>query len=81
MVKNDLNMFLKSRDFHRKIGKAWKKGYLLYGPPTANRPLLVVEDIDCSIELHDRAEGGSTVSNRHKVSIWSIDLKCEGFFF
>ncbi|MFS8027317.1 putative ATPase, AAA-type, core, P-loop containing nucleoside triphosphate hydrolase [Helianthus anomalus] len=119
MVKNDLDMFLESRDFYRKIGKAWKRGYLLYGPPgtgkssmiaaianylkfdvydleltavqsnselrrlllaTANRSLLVVEDIDCSIELHDRAEEGS-VSNRHKVSIWSTDLKCEFFFF
>ncbi|KAJ0837388.1 putative AAA+ ATPase domain, ATPase, AAA-type, core, AAA-type ATPase domain-containing protein [Helianthus annuus] len=107
MVKNDLDMFLESRDFYRKIGKAWKRGYLLYGPPgtgkssmiaaianylkfdvydleltavqsnselrrlllaTANRSLLVVEDIDCSIELHDRAEEGS-VSNRHKVTL------------
>ncbi|MFS7953527.1 hypothetical protein Hanom_Chr07g00619731 [Helianthus anomalus] len=28
MVKNDLDMFLESRDFYRKIGKAWKRGYL-----------------------------------------------------
>ncbi|KAJ0796061.1 hypothetical protein HanPI659440_Chr04g0157801 [Helianthus annuus] len=34
MVKNDLDMFPESRDFYRKIGKAWKRGYLLYGPPT-----------------------------------------------
>ncbi|XP_011088431.1 AAA-ATPase At3g50940-like [Sesamum indicum] len=93
MIMDDLDMFVRRRDFYRKVGKAWKRGYLLYGPPgtgkssliaamanylnfdvydleltdihtnsdlrkllinTANRSILVVEDIDCSIEIDDR---------------------------
>ncbi|KAI3808427.1 hypothetical protein L1987_24378 [Smallanthus sonchifolius] len=98
MVMKDLDRFLERREYYRKVGKAWKRGYLLYGPPgtgkssliaamanylnfgiydleltdirsnselrrllvaTANRSILVVEDIDCSMELHDRADAES----------------------
>ncbi|KAK6136733.1 hypothetical protein DH2020_029561 [Rehmannia glutinosa] len=93
MIIDDLDMFVRRRDFYRKVGKAWKRGYLLFGPPgtgkssliaamanylnfdvydlqltdiqtnsdlrkllinTANRSILVVEDIDCSLEIDDR---------------------------
>lgn len=93
MVLKDLERFVKRREKYRKVGKAWKRGYLLYGLPgtgkssliaamanylnfdiydleltelwcnsdlrklliaTANRSILVVEDIDCTIELQDR---------------------------
>ncbi|CAI9272329.1 unnamed protein product [Lactuca saligna] len=89
-VIKDLNRFVERREYYRKVGKAWKRGYLLYGPPgtgkssliaamanylnfdiydlemtnvnsnsdlralllaTANRSILVVEDIDCSVTL------------------------------
>ncbi|KAK1410435.1 hypothetical protein QVD17_36972 [Tagetes erecta] len=92
-VMKDLDRFVERKEYYRKVGKAWKRGYLLYGPPgtgkssliaamanylrfdiydlemtnirsnselrrllvtTANRSILVVEDIDCSRELHDR---------------------------
>lgn len=92
-IIDDLDMFLKRKDFYRKVGKAWKRGYLLHGPPgtgkssliaamanylkfdvydleltsikrdsdlrrlllkTANRSILVIEDIDCSVDLPDR---------------------------
>ncbi|CAN0861614.1 Protein HYPER-SENSITIVITY-RELATED 4 [Linum grandiflorum] len=94
MVLTDLDRFLKRKDYYRKVGKAWKRGYLLYGPPgtgkssliaamanylhfdiydleltqlsrdaelrrlliaTPNRSILVVEDIDCTIDLKDRS--------------------------
>lgn len=92
-IMEDLERFVKRKEFYRRVGKAWKRGYLLYGPPgtgkssliaamanylnfdiydlelndigcnsdlrrllvaTANRSILVVEDIDCSMELPDR---------------------------
>lgn len=92
-ILRDLERFVKRRDYYRKVGKAWKRGYLLYGPPgtgkssliaamanylkfdvydlelsevrsnselrtllvaTANRSILVVEDIDCTVGLQDR---------------------------
>ncbi|KAL1199701.1 Protein HYPER-SENSITIVITY-RELATED 4 [Cardamine amara subsp. amara] len=93
-VMEDLDKFVKRSDYYKRVGKAWKRGYLLYGPPgtgkssliaamanhlnfdiydleltavrdntelrklliaTANRSILVVEDIDCSIKLNNRA--------------------------
>ncbi|KAK4486017.1 hypothetical protein RD792_008679 [Penstemon davidsonii] len=93
MILNDLERFVKRREYYRKVGKAWKRGYLLYGPPgtgkssliaamanylnfdvydlelselrknselrrlllgTANKSILVVEDIDCSVDLEDK---------------------------
>ncbi|XP_073284120.1 AAA-ATPase At3g28580-like [Primulina huaijiensis] len=89
-IIEDLLSFTKSRDFYKRIGKAWKRGYLLYGPPgtgkstmiaamanfldydvydfeltsvknntelrkllaeTTSRSIIVIEDIDCSLDL------------------------------
>ncbi|XP_030523978.1 protein HYPER-SENSITIVITY-RELATED 4-like [Rhodamnia argentea] len=102
-IKEDLKRFVKRREYYRKVGKAWKRGYLLYGPPgtgkssliaamanylkfdiydlemteltrnselrkllvaTANRSILVVEDIDCTIEFHDRIARSASPSSR-----------------
>ncbi|KAK2657138.1 hypothetical protein Ddye_010190 [Dipteronia dyeriana] len=105
-ILEDLERFVKRKDYYRKVGKAWKRGYLLYGPPgtgkssliaamanylnfdvydleltelgrnselrtvlvaTANRSILVVEDIDCTIQFHDRMEeGGDDIINNHR---------------
>ncbi|CAI9769083.1 unnamed protein product [Fraxinus pennsylvanica] len=93
MVIDDLERFVNRKELYRKVGKAWKRGYLLFGPPgtgkssliaamanylnfdvydleltnlrsnsalrrliisTANRSILVVEDIDASIDLSER---------------------------
>ncbi|KAG1346912.1 AAA-ATPase [Cocos nucifera] len=94
-VMEDLARFVKRKDYYKRIGKAWKRGYLLYGPPgtgkssliaamanylkfdiydleltevrwnstlrrllvgMTNRSILVIEDIDCTIELQKREE-------------------------
>lgn len=93
IIMEDLERFVRRKEFYRKVGKAWKRGYLLFGPPgtgksslvaamanflnfniydleltdirrnselrrllisTANRSILVVEDIDRSIKLQNR---------------------------
>uniref|UniRef100_A0A7N2KSU8 AAA+ ATPase domain-containing protein n=1 Tax=Quercus lobata TaxID=97700 RepID=A0A7N2KSU8_QUELO len=90
----DLNRFIGRKQYYKRVGKAWKRGYLLYGPPgtgksslvaamanflkfdiydldlreiecnsdlrqlligTASRSILVIEDIDCLIELDNKA--------------------------
>ncbi|TKY70423.1 mitochondrial chaperone BCS1-B [Spatholobus suberectus] len=95
-VIEDLDRFVKRKDFYKRVGRAWKRGYLLYGPPgtgkssliaamanylkfdifdlqlgnivrdsdlrklllaTANRSILVIEDIDCSVDLPQRRHG------------------------
>lgn len=88
-IIEDLDRFVRRKEFYKKVGKAWKRGYLLYGPPgtgkssliaamanylkfdvydlqlsdlnsdsylrkvllaTTNRSILVIEDIDCSVD-------------------------------
>ncbi|KAK1373524.1 AAA domain-containing protein [Heracleum sosnowskyi] len=67
-IIEDLDKFKKGKQFYQRIGRAWKRGYLLYGPPEVNcnsdlrrlllslssRSILVIEDIDCSIKLQNR---------------------------
>ncbi|KAL9245887.1 hypothetical protein vseg_019486 [Gypsophila vaccaria] len=92
-IISDLDRFVRRRDFYKRVGRAWKRGYLLYGPPgtgksslvaamanylrfdvydlqlgnlirdsdlrrlllaTANRSILVIEDIDCSVQIKNR---------------------------
>ena len=40
-IVNDLDRFIKRKDYYRRIGKAWKRGYLLYGPPGTGKSSLV----------------------------------------
>lgn len=32
-IMEDLDKFIKGKEFYKRIGKAWKRVYLLYGPP------------------------------------------------
>ncbi|XP_040985644.1 AAA-ATPase At3g28510-like [Juglans microcarpa x Juglans regia] len=89
-IVDDLLTFSNSKNFYAKIGKPWKRGYLLYGPPgtgkstmiaamanlldydvydleltavkdntelrkllieTTTKSIIVIEDIDCSLDL------------------------------
>ncbi|KAJ8558342.1 hypothetical protein K7X08_005108 [Anisodus acutangulus] len=100
MILKDLERFVKRKEYYRKVGKAWKRGYLLFGPPgtgkssliaamanylnfdiydleltalrrnlelrkllvaTANKSILVVEDIDCTIDLQDNLANRAVV--------------------
>ncbi|XP_003560144.1 AAA-ATPase At3g50940 [Brachypodium distachyon] len=40
-VVDDLDRFLKRKEYYQRIGKAWKRGYLLYGPPGTGKSSLV----------------------------------------
>ncbi|KAF6166706.1 hypothetical protein GIB67_005568 [Kingdonia uniflora] len=52
-IMEDLERFVKRKEFYRRVGKAWKRGLLV---ATANRSIFVVEDIDCLLlELQNRA--------------------------
>lgn len=92
-IIRDLDQFRQGKEFHSRVGRPWKRGYLLYGPPgtgksslvaaianymkynvydleltkvtdnselrtlliqTTNKSLIVIEDIDCSLDLKNR---------------------------
>ncbi|GFY89709.1 P-loop containing nucleoside triphosphate hydrolases superfamily protein [Actinidia rufa] len=40
-IMEDLERFVRRRDLYRKVGKAWKRGYLLYGPPGTGKSSLI----------------------------------------
>ena len=89
-IMRDLLAFREGEEYYKKIGKAWKRGYLLHGPPgtgksttiaamanlmcysildleltsiennwelkklvlaTTSKSIIVIEDIDCSLDL------------------------------
>ncbi|XP_013725868.1 AAA-ATPase At5g40000-like [Brassica napus] len=37
----DLTAFTNGKDYYKKIGKAWKRGYLLYGPPGTGKSTMI----------------------------------------
>ncbi|OAY71717.1 putative mitochondrial chaperone bcs1 [Ananas comosus] len=92
-IRADLSSFIASREHYARVGRAWKRGYLLHGPPgtgktslvaaianmlefdvydlelttvpsnshlrrllvsTTPKSIIVVEDVDCSLDLSDR---------------------------
>ncbi|MED6189427.1 Protein HYPER-SENSITIVITY-RELATED 4 [Stylosanthes scabra] len=108
LVMKDVERFVRRKEFYRKVGKAWKRGYLLYGPPgtgkssliaamanylhfdvydleltelqynselrrlligMANRSILVVEDIDCTIEFQDRMAETRAATGRNEKQV------------
>jgi SpoVK/Ycf46/Vps4 family AAA+-type ATPase len=40
-IIDDLDDFRGSKDYYRRIGKAWKRGYLLYGPPGTGKSTMI----------------------------------------
>jgi len=40
-ILNDLLKFKKGKEYYAKVGKAWKRGYLLYGPPGTGKSTMI----------------------------------------
>ncbi|XP_068321286.1 AAA-ATPase At5g17760-like [Pyrus communis] len=40
-VVEDLDRFVKRKEFYQRVGRAWKRGYLLYGPPGTGKSSLI----------------------------------------
>lgn len=40
-IKEDLKAFLRRKAYYKKVGRAWKRGYLLYGPPGTGKTSLI----------------------------------------
>ncbi|XP_065858424.1 AAA-ATPase At2g18193-like [Euphorbia lathyris] len=58
-IIDDLDRFLARKDFYRKIGKAWKRGYLLYGPPGTGKSSLIASMANyLKFDVYDLELGG-----------------------
>ncbi|KAJ1264851.1 hypothetical protein BS78_08G033500 [Paspalum vaginatum] len=40
-VMDDLDAFKAGKEYHARVGKAWKRGYLLYGPPGTGKSAMI----------------------------------------
>ncbi|KAK4777107.1 hypothetical protein SAY86_005795 [Trapa natans] len=40
-IMSDLEKFAQGKEYYKKIGKAWKRGYLLYGPPGTGKSTMI----------------------------------------
>ncbi|XP_043691432.1 AAA-ATPase At4g30250-like [Telopea speciosissima] len=109
-ITEDLTAFADGKDYYHRVGRSWKRGYLLFGPPgsgkssliaamanylcydvydleltkvsdnselralliqTTNRSIIVIEDIDCSLDLtadrNSKTKKSTAVDNRNRT--------------
>jgi len=88
-ILNDLDRFLRRKSFYKKVGKAWKRGYLLYGPPGTGKTSLIaamanylrfdVYDLELSSVFSnaDLMQSLRNTSNRSILVIEDIDCNRE----
>jgi hypothetical protein len=108
-VVDDLEAFRDGRDYYASVGKAWKRGYLLFGPPgtgkstmiaamanhldydiydleltavktntelrklfieTTGKSIIVIEDIDCSVDLTGERRKKKDKKKKKKMPWW-----------
>ncbi|KAF5462791.1 hypothetical protein F2P56_018769 [Juglans regia] len=120
-IIDDLITFSKAEDFYERVGRAWKRGYLLYGPPgtgkstmiaamanllgydiydleltavkdntelrnlliqTSSKSIIVIEDIDCSLDLtgqrrkkNEKVEAEKDLISRRKLGKEEMDTR------
>lgn len=85
-VIDDLDRFLLRRDFYKKVGRAWKRGYLLYGPPGTGKSSLIaamanylnfdVYDLQLSSVHNDSVLRRLLLSTSNKSILVIEDIDC-----
>ncbi|CAN0919212.1 AAA-ATPase At5g17760 [Linum grandiflorum] len=85
----DLDRFGKRRDFYKRVGRAWKRGYLLHGPPGTGKSSLVAAMANyLKFDVYDLQLASITsdselrriltaMGNRSILVIEDIDCSCD----
>ncbi|CAL0331882.1 unnamed protein product [Lupinus luteus] len=85
-IIDDLEKFFKRKEMYKKVGKPWKRGYLLYGPPGTGKSSLIaamanylkfdVYDLDLN-SINSNSELMSAMRETSRRSIIVIeDIDC-----
>ncbi|CAL5098405.1 unnamed protein product [Urochloa decumbens] len=45
-IMEDLAAFREAKEYHSKVGKAWKRGYLLHGPPGTGKSTMIGDNAE-----------------------------------
>ncbi|XP_074298823.1 AAA-ATPase At3g50940-like [Silene latifolia] len=85
-VTDDLDRFINRREFYRRVGRAWKRGYLLYGPPGTGKSSLIaamanylkfdIFDLQLSSVPNDSALRRLLLSTTNKSILVIEDIDC-----
>ncbi|KAK9113071.1 hypothetical protein Scep_020590 [Stephania cephalantha] len=87
-IMQDLNKFVRRKEFYKRVGKAWKRGYLLYGPPGTGKSSLIaamanylkfdVYDLELSCVPSDLDLRRVLISIANRSIIVVEDIDCTG---
>ncbi|GMP29074.1 hypothetical protein CsSME_00004344 [Camellia sinensis var. sinensis] len=70
-IIDDLRLFSKSRDYYRRIGKPWKSGYLLHGPPGIEKSTMIATMAnELNYDVYD-LEFTAVTSNANLKKLWN----------
>lgn len=85
-VIDDLDRFVKRRDYYRRVGKAWKRGYLLYGPPGTGKSSMIaamanylkfdIYDLELTSLQHNAELKRTLVSTGNRSILVIEDIDC-----
>lgn len=84
----DLDRFVKRKEWYKKVGRAWKRGYLIYGPPGTGKSTLIaaianhlkfdIYDLNIS-SINSDSDLRKTLLSTNNRSIVAIeDIDCAG---
>ncbi|GLJ26098.1 hypothetical protein SUGI_0500540 [Cryptomeria japonica] len=76
-IINDLDRFKAGKDIYRQIGRAWKRGYLLHGPPgTGKSSLIDIYDLELTKVSHNQELRALLTQTSEKAIIVIQDIDC-----
>ncbi|ESR44292.1 hypothetical protein CICLE_v10013370mg [Citrus x clementina] len=72
-IKKDLIKFTEGKEYYAKIGKAWNRGYLLFGPPGTGKSTMIAAMANClNYDVYDLEL--TSVENNNELRSLLVDI-------